>query len=169
MLSLSQAADPSRLVDVHSGYSMGDPTQVAGANALGDVHDLHDYPDPLDPKPTPTQYAMIGEFGAIGLFVEGKEWVPKGCDIGSAPTVTSQDAMVARYAQMLERVISVLADVSCAIYTQITDVEVECDGFLNYDRSTKLDDAHVAHISRLNKETRAAAEANVNAAAHAAL
>jgi hypothetical protein len=69
---------------------MGDPATTGKADAAGDVHDLHDYPDPQDPKPTDTQYAMIGEFGAIGLFVEGKEWVPKGCNIGSAPTVTTQ-------------------------------------------------------------------------------
>jgi hypothetical protein len=42
-------------------------------------------------------------------------------------------------------------DISGAIYTQITDVEVECDGILNYDRSTKLDAKHVAQMAKLNQ------------------
>jgi hypothetical protein len=42
-------------------------------------------------------------------------------------------------------------DLSCAIYTQITDVEVECDGFLNYDRSAKLDANQIAEIADLNQ------------------
>jgi hypothetical protein len=29
-------------------------------------------------------------------------------------------------------------DISASIYTQITDVERECDGFLNYDRTYKF-------------------------------
>eukprot|EP00957_Ditylum_brightwellii_P042664 3230453-Ditylum_brightwellii.AAC.1 len=27
---------------------------------------------------------------------------------------------------------------SASVYTQITDVELECDGFLNYDRTSKV-------------------------------
>lgn len=30
----------------------------------------------------------------------------------------------------------IVDDVSTSIYTQISDVELECDGFLNYDRTS---------------------------------
>ena len=43
-------------------------------------------------------------------------------------------------------------DVSCAIYTQITDVELECDGFLNYDRTNKFSDEDVKAIAAANQQ-----------------
>ena len=70
IVALSKQLDPTRLVDTDSG---------GGANNMhiGDVNDIHTYPYPGDPQPSATQYAMIGEFGGIGAFVEGKEWKPK--------------------------------------------------------------------------------------------
>ena len=46
---------------------------------VGDVNDIHDYPNPRVVTPTATKYAMIGEFGGIGAFLKGKEWVPGKC------------------------------------------------------------------------------------------
>lgn len=46
--------DPTRLVDTNSGGP-------ANALKVGDVNDIHDYPWPRDPKPSSSQYAMIGE------------------------------------------------------------------------------------------------------------
>ena len=37
-------------------------------------------------------------------------------------------------------------------YTQICDVELECDGFLNYDRSTKFSGASTQEIARANQK-----------------
>jgi hypothetical protein len=45
------------------------------------------------------------------------------------------------------------------VYTQTTDVELECDGFLNYDRSNKFDAAGTASIKRANQAIIAAGEA----------
>merc|ERR1739848_208951 len=72
IVDLSKQLDPTRLVDTDSG---------GGANNLhiGDVNDIHSYPYPGDPQPSGTQYAMVGEFGGIGAFVDGKEWVPGKC------------------------------------------------------------------------------------------
>ena len=33
-----------------------------------------------------------------------------------------------------------------SIYTQITDVELECDGFFNYDRTPKLSEAQSSAV-----------------------
>ena len=50
-------------------------------------------------------------------------------------------------AQKIER----MTTVSAAIYTQITDVELECDGFLNYDRTNKFDASEIAAIKAANE------------------
>jgi len=41
---------------------------------------------------------------------------------------------------------------SASIFTQITDVERECDGFLNYDRSAKFDGAQTKALVEANKQ-----------------
>ena len=48
--------------------------------------------------------------------------------------------------------------ISATIYTQITDVELECDGFLNYDRTHKFDAptikaVHDANIAMIGDRT----------------
>ena len=39
-----------------------------------------------------------------------------------------------------------------SIYTQITDVELECDGFFNYDRTPKLSDAQSLAVFEANQK-----------------
>ena len=41
--------------------------------------------------------------------------------------------------------------VSASVYTQTTDVELECDGFLNYDRTSKFSAADTAAIKKANE------------------
>jgi hypothetical protein len=41
-------------------------------------------------------------------------------------------------------------DISSIIYTQIADVECECDGFLNYDRTHKLTTEQISRIYKAN-------------------
>jgi hypothetical protein len=43
------------------------------------------------------------------------------------------------------------ADLSCSIYTQITDVELECDGYFNYDRTSKFNAEQTAAIYASNQ------------------
>ena len=69
-VNFTRDLDPYRLIDAHSGGDM---------NAGGDVNDIHTYPYPGNPKPNGKQYGMIGEFGGIGAFLDGKEWVPNKC------------------------------------------------------------------------------------------
>lgn len=142
IVNMSRQLDPTRLVDTDSG---------GGANDyhVGDVNDIHSYPEPGDPRPSSTQYAMVGEFGGIGNFVEGKEWVPKGC-FGYA-TVNSPAAGAALYVEMASRIAQRVDHLSVSVFTQTTDVERECDGFLNYDRSDKFNDAEVAAIKKANQ------------------
>src|SRR5438445_7703278 len=57
--------DPTRLVDNASGWT---DAQV------GDVLDVHDYPGPKIPLPDSTRAPVLGEFGGLGLPLDGHTW-----------------------------------------------------------------------------------------------
>merc|ERR1712039_904145 len=139
---LAKQLDGTRLVDTDSG---------GGANNDGfaDVNDIHSYPYPGDPKPSPTQYAMIGEFGGIGAFVKGKEWVPGKCHTYLHVDTPAEEAD--KYVMMAKTIKSRVDHVSASVYTQTTDVELECDGFLNYDRSNKFNEDQTKAIHDANR------------------
>ena len=61
--------DPTRLVNCASG---GNDFPV------GDVADVHRYPGPFAPPPEEHRAAVLGEFGGLGLPVEGHTWLEKG-------------------------------------------------------------------------------------------
>lgn len=143
VVALARAADwQHRPVDTDSGGGANNQPQ-------GDVNDVHSYPYPAHPQPTSRKYAMIGEYGGIGAFVDGKEWVPGKC-YAYKPVSTPAEA-AAVYIGMTRILLNRTATVSAAIYTQITDVELECDGFLNYDRTTKFDAAASQGVAAANQ------------------
>jgi len=141
VVQMVQKMDPSRLVDTNSGGPANDLH-------IADVNDVHTYPWPSDPKPSATQYAMQGEFGGIGAFIAGHEWIPKKCEAYLVASTPQEEADL--YVQMAEKLYQNKGDVSVTIYTQITDVERECDGFLNYDRTDKFNSAQLAAIAAAN-------------------
>lgn len=139
---LAKQLDPTRLVDTDSG---------GGANNqhIADVNDIHSYPYPGDPQPSGTQYAMVGEFGGIGAFVGGKEWVPNKCHTYLHADTPADEA--SKYIEMAKTIESRVDHIAASVYTQTTDLELECDGFLNYDRSNKFTDADTAAIAAANQ------------------
>merc|ERR1712099_73715 len=96
-----------------------------------------------------TQYAMIGEFGGIGAFIKGKEWVPGKCKTYLKVNTHADEA--AKYIQMAKTIESRVDHMSASVYTQTTDVELECDGFLNYDRSNKFNEDQTKAIFDANQ------------------
>jgi hypothetical protein len=143
IVALARSLDwQHRLVDTDSG---GDANKLA----VGDVNDIHDYPYPKDPKPSDTKYAMIGEFGGVGAFVPGKEWVPDKCHTYLHVSTPKDEANT--YINMTRTILSRINDISASVYTQITDVELECDGFLNYDRTHKFTDEDILNIRNANE------------------
>ena len=139
-----QQLDSTRLVDTDSG---------GGANNLhvGDVNDIHDYPNPGDPQPYQNkQYAMIGEYGGIGCWVVGHEWA-SGC-YGYEKVGTNVTAFNELYIGMTQAIIKNAGDISVVIYTQITDVENECDGYLSYDRTEKFNAKQKQSVVKANQE-----------------
>src|SRR6266478_2212459 len=62
-----KSLDPSRLVDNASGWT---------DMQAGDIVDLHNYPGPAAPRPEAHRGGVLGEFGGLGLIIEGHSWSP---------------------------------------------------------------------------------------------
>jgi beta-galactosidase/beta-glucuronidase len=119
--------DPSRLVNAASGgnYFFG----------VGDIMDVHHYPDPVMPTPDifGKQTALVlGEYGGLGLPVEGHTWNNKGWGYQSFKTSAELFERYKTLNKKLEELIK--AGLSAAVYTQTTDVEGEINGIMTYDR-----------------------------------
>ncbi len=129
---LVKTLDPSRLVNQASGGSYF---------GVGDVLDSHSYPDPGDPVSS-TQAGVDGEFGGIAWHVNGHLWNPAQAGSGYL-LASSLDNFAALYDGYIMEAVNDKAPanggLNAAIYTQITDVENECNGLMTYDRHLKPD------------------------------
>ncbi len=130
-----RALDPSRLV-----------TSASGWNDLGtgDVHDVHAYPGPTAPEPSSNGGAralVLGEYGGFGLPIEGHTWQQK--DNWGYRNLSSREELLAEYLRLLDELRPLIQSpgLSAAVYTQLTDVEIEVNGLLTYDRERLKVDA----------------------------
>jgi hypothetical protein len=119
-----KALDPSRLVNNASG---NDDKQC------GDVNDMHNYPGPGSPMPEKHRAAVLGEFGGLGFAVQGHTWSKNTW--GYKGTQSLED-LTRSYEKLLAKawMLSEKPGLSACIYTQLTDVETECNGVMTYDR-----------------------------------
>ena len=124
--------DPSRLVDNASGWT---------DSGAGDVNDVHRYPGPGSPKPEPARAGVLGEFGGLGLPLEGHTWQSQAN--WSYRGYTTPAALTDAYINLLDRVHLLIGTpaLAAAIYTQTTDVEIEVNGLMTYDRAVIKPDA----------------------------
>ncbi|MGD8897450.1 MAG: glycoside hydrolase family 2 TIM barrel-domain containing protein [Acidobacteriota bacterium] len=117
--------DGGRLVNSASGW--------ADRN-VGDVHDLHKYPGPAAPANEPARAAVLGEFGGLGLPLEGHTWVSD--DNWGYRKYTTKAELLAAYEELLRKLEPMVRDgLAAAVYTQTTDVETETNGLMTYDRA----------------------------------
>lgn len=131
--------DPSRLVNPASG---------GNHYRTGDMLDLHNYPGPelyLYDAERPT---VLGEYGGIGLPLEGHLWQPDKnwgyVQFKNSKEVTDE---YVKYAEILKKLIK--AGFSAAVYTQTTDVEGEVNGLMTYDRKViKLEEARTRKVNQ---------------------
>ncbi len=118
--------DPSRLVNSASGGNFYN---------VGDIVDLHSYPDPAMPRPDlfGTKEALVcGEFGGLGLPLDGHTWQQRNWGYQS---FKNSDTMFMRYQTLTNKLAELIPHgLSAAVYTQTTDVEGEVNGFMTYDR-----------------------------------
>jgi autotransporter-associated beta strand protein len=123
LVSLVQNLDPSRLVNQASGWVW------VGA---GNVEDTHNYPNP-ECSLSSSQAVTCGEFGGVLLGVEGHTWSPANTDVPVsqvATTVTPQiESLVEEVPGLIES-----NGMSAAVYTEISDVEIELAGLQTCDR-----------------------------------
>lgn len=92
-------------------------------------------PDAL--QPTPTRASVLGEFGGLGFLVEGHQWIPG--DSFNYEMQATQEQLEVRYLGLVGGLRQLVTDpdrcLSAAVYTELTDVEAEVNGWLTYDRS----------------------------------
>lgn len=124
IVSWTQKYDPSRLVNPASG---------GNHYHIGDMLDLHNYPAPELYLYDPDRPTVLGEYGGIGLPMEGHLWQPDKnwgyIQFKNPEDVTNE---YIKYADQLKKLI--LKGFSAAVYTQTTDVEGEVNGLMTYDR-----------------------------------
>ncbi len=122
--ALTKKLDPSRLVDSASGLV---------DRGTGDVNDLHAYLGLSVPLPEENRSVVLGEFGGLGRRVKGHMWKnEKEWDYRRLDNI---DDLTDAYVELTENLKVMYArGMSGAVYTQTTDVEIEVNGHLTYDR-----------------------------------
>ena len=126
--------DPSRLVLPASG---GNHFRV------GDILSTHSYPRPSQYLIDWHRANVQGEFGGIGRVVQNHLWEPDR-NWGYIQLTTPEEVtdLYIEYLDDLKRMIA--SGFSGAVYTQTTDVEIEVNGMMTYDRRViKMDKERV--------------------------
>lgn len=131
--------DPSRLVNPASG----------GNHYLtGDILDIHNYPEPAMYLYDATRATVLGEYGGIGLALKGHLWEANRnwgyVQFNTKEEVTNE---YIKFAEILKTLIP--RGFSAAVYTQTTDVEIEVNGLMTYDREeVKMQEERVYKINQ---------------------
>jgi len=134
-----RSLDSTRLVDGASGWA---------DRGIGDVVDVHDYPGPKAPPNEPGRAAVLGEFGGLGLPLSGHTWQDEAN--WGYRSFTSPEELTKAYLGLIEKLVPMIEHgLSAAVYTQTTDVEIEVNGLMTYDRAViKMDRERAAKANR---------------------
>lgn len=132
--------DPSRIVNPASG---------GNHYTCGDILDLHNYPGPEMYLYDAQRVNVLGEYGGIGMVLKGHIWEPDRnwgyVQFNNAEEVTKE---YVKYAGELLQLIK--RGFSAAVYTQTTDVEIEVNGLMTYDR--KVLKINADEVRKINVE-----------------
>lgn len=131
--------DPTRLVNPASGGNF---------YTCGDMLDLHNYPHPEMYLYDAMRANVLGEYGGIGYAIKEHLWVPDRnwgyIQFNSPKEVTDE---YVKYATMLYDMVA--RGFSAAVYTQTTDVEIEVNGLITYDRKVvKVEEERVREANK---------------------
>lgn len=121
--------DPSRTVNIASGGNFW---------PVGDIVDQHAYPHPefpFQPERFGDYVKVVGEFGGHGYPVTDHLWDASRGNWGYGGLPKDEDEYQQRYVESIRR-LKDLKDrgIAAGVYTQTTDVEVEINGLITYDR-----------------------------------
>jgi hypothetical protein len=140
VVDMIKKLDPSRLVDNASGWT---------DRKVGDVMDIHSYPGPAVPRPEENRALVLGEFGGLGLPIPGHTWQQE--KNWGYRSFTTREELTDAYLNLIRKLHPMTGDqgLSAAVYTQTTDVEVEVNGLMTYDRAMiKMDVPAVAAANK---------------------
>jgi len=139
IVDLIKKKDPTRLVINVSGWA---------DRGVGDVHDIHAYPGPARPEVEESRAIVLGEFGGLGLPVKGHTWQEE--DNWGYREYKNALELTDAYRNLITLLHPMIRNgLSAAVYTQTTDVEVEVNGLMTYDRAVvKMDPKEVNRINR---------------------
>jgi beta-galactosidase/beta-glucuronidase len=132
--------DPTRLVNGPSG----------GNHFMsGHTIDHHQYPGPAMPPAREHQALVLGEFGGLGLPMEGHLW-QKDKNWGYKK-YNNIIELTQAYTSLISQIPELIHNgLSAAIYTQTTDVEGEVNGLMTYDRKIiKFDPIRLNRIHKV--------------------
>jgi len=125
--------------EIFNWVSTLDSTRLLGGPSggnyfpVGDTRDYHKYPGPEMPPEDPDRALILGEFGGLGLPLEGHLWQPD--KNWGYINIQKQKDLLKAYLDLLEQLKPMIKDgLAGAIYTQTTDVEGEVNGIMTYDR-----------------------------------
>jgi len=126
--------DKTRAINIASGGNFW---------PVGDIADHHQYPHPgfpLDDKRFDDYVKVVGEFGGHGWPVEGHLWKKDNANWGYGGLPKTLDEWKQRFSRSIDILCSLRKrGIAGGVYTQTTDVEVEINGLLTYDRERKVE------------------------------
>ena len=147
VVKFTRELDPTRLINPASG---GNFDFSAGVKEFGDILDVHHYPCPAMNVFERKFVNVLGEYGGIGMPVEGHTWIIDR-KWGYGKVKENSEELMKQYEEYLEMLKTfVTTGCAAAVYTQTTDVEGEVNGLMTYDRKViKMD---IPRISAANKK-----------------
>ena len=147
VVKFTRELDPTRLINPASGGNFDFSAGVAG---FGDILDVHHYPCPAMNVFERKFVNVLGEYGGIGMPVEGHTWIIDR-KWGYGKVKENSEELMKQYEEYLEMLKTfVTTGCAAAVYTQTTDVEGEVNGLMTYDRKViKMD---IPRISSANKK-----------------
>jgi len=151
--------DPTRLVNGPSGwndYEGGDfrlpngkvVRQASRHKPLpqceaADAVDMHFYRGPGMHPLNDRRVSFLGEFGGLGHAVKGHQWnEAKSWGYGGTGDTATREGLEKTYLGLMDGLAGLAyAGLGGSVYTQTTDVELEINGYLTYDRKVLKFDA----------------------------
>jgi beta-galactosidase/beta-glucuronidase len=142
VVTATRELDDTRLINYASG---GNFYRECDA----EIFDLHHYPDPKMFLYDESKVNVLGEYGGIGWPVEGHLWQPD--KNWGYVQYKSADEVLDTYEKYADMLIPLIDEgFAAAVYTQTTDVEIEVNGLMTYDR--KVVKLNVERLSAINRK-----------------
>ncbi len=139
-VEFTYAQDDTRLVNSASG---------GNSRLCGDILDGHNYPRPIMKfRSEGRQIDVLGEYGGLGCAIDGHLWQPDRN--WGYKLYADGEEVLSKYEKYADMFIPTILDgVSAGVYTQTTDVEIEVNGIMTYDRKVvKVDEQRLREINQ---------------------